>query len=125
VYLRIPVYVGATMEAALEEPRASTLNSYKRLAQSYANSATSEGAKMAEDRAVRGERLAHADYDELLRNRLAYGTPDVVAARLRDIGEQLGLSGFIIEPNVGGGIPRELVFASVQRFAREVAPQLR
>ena len=125
VYLRIPVYVGADAESALEEPRASTLSSYKRLAQSYANSATSQGAKMAEERAERGERLASADYDELLRNRLAYGTADQVAARLRDIGSELGLSGFIIEPNVGGGIPRDLVFASVQRFARDVAPQLR
>jgi hypothetical protein len=35
------------------------------------------------------------------------------------------LSGFIIEPNVGGGISPERVARSLHLFAHVVAPQLR
>jgi alkanesulfonate monooxygenase SsuD/methylene tetrahydromethanopterin reductase-like flavin-dependent oxidoreductase (luciferase family) len=73
----------------------------------------------------RSERLSALGYDGLLQGRLAYGTPDMVATRLRDLRETLGLSGIIMEPNVGGHIPSELVFRSVRLFAREVVPQLR
>jgi alkanesulfonate monooxygenase SsuD/methylene tetrahydromethanopterin reductase-like flavin-dependent oxidoreductase (luciferase family) len=125
IYLRIPVFVGETEEQAYEEPRASTLLSYRRLADSYARSAADAGTTTSEERAQRGDRLAHAGYDELLRNRLAYGTPDAVTKRLQEIRDQLGLSGFIVEPNVGGGIPRESVYRSVELFAKEVAPALR
>jgi alkanesulfonate monooxygenase SsuD/methylene tetrahydromethanopterin reductase-like flavin-dependent oxidoreductase (luciferase family) len=56
---------------------------------------------------------------------LAYGTPEAVTAKLRHLRDELGLSGFLIEPNVGAGIPREQVFRSVELFATEVAPALR
>ena len=73
----------------------------------------------------RSERLSALGYDGLLQGRLAYGTPEMVAARLRDLRETLGLSGVIMEPNVGGHIPRDLVFRSVRLFAEEVVPRLR
>ena len=125
VFLRIPVYVAETPAQAYEEPRASTLESYSRLAVRLARSAGAAGAAPSEERAERAERLAGADYDEMLRNRLAYGTPEAVAGRLGELRDTLGLTGFLIEPNVGGGIPRERVFNSVQLFASEVAPRLR
>jgi alkanesulfonate monooxygenase SsuD/methylene tetrahydromethanopterin reductase-like flavin-dependent oxidoreductase (luciferase family) len=125
VYLRIPVYVAATEDAALEEPRASTMQSYKRLAESYVKSAGTTGTVAAEGRAARGESMLAAGYDELLRNRLAYGTPEMVATRLKQLRDDIGLSGFVIEPNVGGSIPRPQVFESVRLIATEVAPALR
>jgi alkanesulfonate monooxygenase SsuD/methylene tetrahydromethanopterin reductase-like flavin-dependent oxidoreductase (luciferase family) len=125
VYLRIPVYVGDTAEAAYNDPMTSTMQSYKRLAESYANSAEVSGARTSEERAARGDRLSSTGYDELLENRLAYGTPDVVARRLADLRDDLGLTGFVVEPNVGGAIPREKVFRSVELFGSEVAPKLR
>ena len=73
----------------------------------------------------RSERLAAVGYDGLLQGRLAYGTPDMVAARLRELQATLGLSGVIMEPNVGGHIPPDLVFRSVRLFAEEVVAQLR
>jgi hypothetical protein len=45
--------------------------------------------------------------------------------RLRSVQQALGLSGFIIEPNVGSGIPPERVARSLHLFAHAVAPQLR
>jgi alkanesulfonate monooxygenase SsuD/methylene tetrahydromethanopterin reductase-like flavin-dependent oxidoreductase (luciferase family) len=73
----------------------------------------------------RSQRLSGLGYDGLLQGRLAYGTPDMVATRLRELQETLGLSGIIMEPNVGGYIPPDLVFRSVHLFAQEVVPQLR
>jgi alkanesulfonate monooxygenase SsuD/methylene tetrahydromethanopterin reductase-like flavin-dependent oxidoreductase (luciferase family) len=125
VYLRIPVYVAATAEAAMEEPQVSTLQSYRRLAESYAKSAYTEGTNTTEERAERGERLLGAGYEELLRNRLAYGTPDTVVRRMLELRDDIGLSGFVVEPNVGGSIPRAKVFESVRLLATEVAPALR
>ena len=83
------------------------------------------GTTASEERVERAERLTGVGYDELLRGRLAYGTPEMVATRLRELQATLGLSGVIIEPNVGGHIPPELVFRSVRLFAQEVVPQLR
>jgi alkanesulfonate monooxygenase SsuD/methylene tetrahydromethanopterin reductase-like flavin-dependent oxidoreductase (luciferase family) len=125
VYLRIPVYVGDTADAAYNDPMASTMQSYQRLAESYANSAEVSGARTSEERAARGVSLANTGYDALLENRLAYGTPDVVTRRLSDLRDDLGLTGFVVEPNVGGGIARDKVFRSVQLFAEQVAPALR
>jgi alkanesulfonate monooxygenase SsuD/methylene tetrahydromethanopterin reductase-like flavin-dependent oxidoreductase (luciferase family) len=125
VYLRVPVYVGDTEEAAYNDPMASTMQSYQRLAESYANSAEVSGARTSEERAARGVSLATTGYDALLENRLAYGTPEVVARRLTDLRDDLGLTGFVIEPNVGGAIPRDKVLRSIELFGARVAPALR
>ena len=47
------------------------------------------------------------------------------AERLTQLRQELGLSGVVIEPNVGGGISRDQVWRSVHLFAQEVAPRLR
>ncbi|HLF76361.1 MAG TPA: LLM class flavin-dependent oxidoreductase [Dehalococcoidia bacterium] len=123
VFVRIPMYVAETAEAAYEEPRESTLTNYRQRGEGY--SSRSQGAGSVEERAEFARRIAGSDYDELLRTRLAYGTPDAVARRLADLRDELGLAGFLLEPNVGGGISRERVFKSVRLFAEQVAPLLR
>jgi len=125
VFLRIPVYVAPTMERAYAEPQASTMRSYQRLAKQFARTAGAAGTTASEERLERAERLAHVRYDDLLRDRLAYGSPSMVVEKLQDLRDTLGLAGIVIEPNVGGGIPRELVLQSVCLFAEEVAPRLR
>jgi alkanesulfonate monooxygenase SsuD/methylene tetrahydromethanopterin reductase-like flavin-dependent oxidoreductase (luciferase family) len=64
-------------------------------------------------------------YDDLLHDRVAYGTPDMVVERLRQLRDELGLLGVIIESNVGGHIPLGRVLHSIRLFAQEVAPKLR
>lgn len=124
VMLRIPVYVAATLEQAYQEPRESTMHSYRRLANTFADSAGKAGARTSEDRAARAQRLGSVTYDDLLRDRLAYGTPTMVAERLNQLRDSLGLSGILIEPNVGGHIPFALVLKSLHLFAHEVLPTL-
>src|SRR5262249_57609501 len=83
------------------------------------------GTTVTEGRAGRATRLSQVSYEDLLRDRLAYGTPDMVVERLKQLRDELGLSGVVIEPNVGGGMSREQVSRSVRLFAQEVAPRLR
>jgi alkanesulfonate monooxygenase SsuD/methylene tetrahydromethanopterin reductase-like flavin-dependent oxidoreductase (luciferase family) len=122
VYIRIPMYVAPTAEEAYEDPRESTVANYRRRGEGYAS--RTEGAGTDEERAEFARRLFASDYDDLLRTRLAYGTPDAVAKRLSSLSDELGLSGFLLEPNVGGGIPRDKVLRSVRLMAEQVAPAL-
>jgi alkanesulfonate monooxygenase SsuD/methylene tetrahydromethanopterin reductase-like flavin-dependent oxidoreductase (luciferase family) len=125
VYLRMPIYVAETAAQARSEPEESTVRSYRRLSENLAASAGDAGTTGSEERAERAERLSHVTYDELLRDRLAYGTPDMVVERLTQWRDQLGLSGVIMEPNVGGRMPLERVLTSIRLYAKEVAPRLR
>ena len=124
VFLRIPVYVGETDEQAYSDAEESTMRSYRRMAQNFLNSATVAGATPDEERVQRGQQLSAITYEDLLRDRLAYGNPDTVTKLLREIIDELGLDGVVAEVNVGGGIAKEKVLASVKRFATEVAPAL-
>ncbi len=125
VFLRIPVYVGETDEQAHADAEESTMRSYRRLAQNFLNSASVAGATPDEERIERGQRLSAITYEDLLHDRLAYGSPDTVTKLLREICDELQLEGLVAEVNVGGGIARDKVLASVRRFAIEVAPALR
>jgi alkanesulfonate monooxygenase SsuD/methylene tetrahydromethanopterin reductase-like flavin-dependent oxidoreductase (luciferase family) len=125
VYLRIPVYVAETAARARSEPEASTMRAYRRMASSFASSVGRAGTTSSEDRAERAQSLAQVTYDDLLQNRLAYGTPDMVVERLYHLQEELGLSGVIMESNVGGHVPLENVLNSIRLYAQEVAPKLR
>ncbi len=125
VFLRIPVYVGETDEQAFADAEDSTMLAFRRLAQSFLISATVAGATPDEERVQRAQRLSAVTYKELLRDRLAYGSPDTVSRQLRETIDELGLSGVVAEVNVGGGISKDKVLASVNRFATEVTAALR
>jgi len=122
VRLRLPIYVAETLDRALADPQPSIMPYYERLRQGYLRSP--QGFESAE-RTVRAAQLATLTYEEVLQERVVFGTPRHVADRLRTLQQAVGLSGIIIEPNVGGGISPDLVAHSMRLFAQEVAPQLR
>jgi alkanesulfonate monooxygenase SsuD/methylene tetrahydromethanopterin reductase-like flavin-dependent oxidoreductase (luciferase family) len=122
VVLRLPIYVAATMERALSEPEDSAMHHYMRLRQALLRSAT---AAEGDARATRAERLTTLTYEDVVKERVVFGTPERVAKRLRTLQESLGLSGFIMEANIGGRIPPESVLQSIRLFGQEVAPELR
>jgi alkanesulfonate monooxygenase SsuD/methylene tetrahydromethanopterin reductase-like flavin-dependent oxidoreductase (luciferase family) len=122
VMLRLPIYVAPTMERALSEPENSTMHHYTRLRQALARSASAAEGDM---RATLAERLTSMTYDDVVRDRVVFGTPDLVAQRLQTLQETLGLSGFIMESNVGGRIPPQAVLQSIRLFGQEVAPKWR
>jgi alkanesulfonate monooxygenase SsuD/methylene tetrahydromethanopterin reductase-like flavin-dependent oxidoreductase (luciferase family) len=123
--LRIPVYVAETDQRAASEAEESTMRSYRRLADTFARSAGESGTTASEERAERGRRLANVTYEELLRDRVAYGNPDTVREKLAGIVAEMGLSGVIAEMNVGGMIPRERILSSLRLFCERVIPPLR
>ena len=125
IYIRIPVFVGKSQQEAYEVAEESTMRSYRRLAQNFSRSAASAGTVASEERVARGERLSTVTYEELIRDRLAYGSPQDVAGLLKDITGEMGLSGIVAETNVGGLIPREKVAESINLFCEEVVPALR
>ena len=125
IYIRIPVFVGKSQQEAYEIAEESTMRSYKRLAQNFSLSAASAGTVASEERVARGERLSTVTYEELIRDRLAYGSPQDVAGLLKEITGEMGLSGIVAETNVGGLIPREKVAESINLFCEEVVPALR
>jgi alkanesulfonate monooxygenase SsuD/methylene tetrahydromethanopterin reductase-like flavin-dependent oxidoreductase (luciferase family) len=68
--------------------------------------------------------LASLTYESALQDRLVYGTPDAVANRLKELRDELGLSGVLMEPNVGGLLSPERLDDSIRLFGQAVAPQL-
>jgi hypothetical protein len=73
----------------------------------------------------RAARLATLTYADVLQTRVVFGTPTRVTERLSTLRHEVGLSGIIMEPNIGGRIPHELLLHSMRLFTQEVAPSLR
>src|SRR5262249_39633329 len=104
VRLRLPIYVAESMEKARSEPHASALPYYERARQAYLRSVqTFESAA----RAARAMQLATLTYEDVLHTRVVFGTPRHTIERLNTLRYEVGLSGIIMEPNIGGRIPRE------------------
>ncbi len=124
-YVRMPIYVGESMEQVRADTEESTMRAFRRTADTYIRTVEAEGANATEERRQRAEQLLNTTYDDLLVDRVAYGTPQQVAERLIEIRDQLGLTGVIMEPNVGGSVPAERVQNSIRLYAEEVGPALR
>ena len=125
VFLRVPIYVAETDDQGIGDPEESTMRSYRRLGDLFGISAGAAGTTVSEERRERAERLANVTYDDLLKDRLAYGSPDTVVEKLIQLRDRIGLDGIIMEPNVGGGLTVPQVLNSVRLYAQEVAPKLR
>jgi alkanesulfonate monooxygenase SsuD/methylene tetrahydromethanopterin reductase-like flavin-dependent oxidoreductase (luciferase family) len=122
VFLRVPVYVADTDEAARAEPQHSIMQFYRQLGEQLEASASTAGSRAVEQRDVRGRRLREITFDEVLRDKVIVGTPERVTSRLRMLKEELGLDGILAELNSGGLTPRAGVLHSLQLLCREVMP---
>lgn len=125
VFLRVPIYVGDDYERGIGEPEESTMRSYRRLAETFRQSASAAGTTISEERQERYERLSEVTYEDLLKDRLAYGDPEAVTNKLLNLKNELGLSGVIMEPNVGGQLTAQQVLNSIRLYGQEVGPKLR
>jgi len=123
VGLSIPVYVAETDRQARDEAEASTMHFFRAIARALRRS---DGAstETAEAREGRAERLAEISYDEALRERAVYGSPESVTDRLLELRETLDYSSLSVWMNAGGQIPHERVIRSMRLFTERVAPRL-
>lgn len=122
VSLRVPVYVAETKEKALSEPEESFMRQFKRLGSQLSRSAASAGADPREERAERAQQLASLTWEQVLREKVAVGTPEMVVDKLHEMKETLGLSGVVAEFNAGEMLPREAVASSLRLFCEKVMP---
>lgn len=121
VMLRVGIYVAEDKERAFSEPRDSTMSFYHRVREGLLQTAGAFGGEL---RAQRAQNLASLTYESALQDRLVYGTPDAVTNRLRELRDELGLSGVLMEPNVGGLMTPDRLEHSIRLFGQEVGPQL-
>ena len=114
IYLRIPVYVGETPQAARREPEASIMPFYRELGAQIAKTAAAGGVLEGENRGARAEALLSVTYEETLAQKVIVGDPGEVATRINELKATLGLDGILAEMNCGGLIPHEKVMTSIR-----------
>ena len=122
VYLRVPVYVADTDEAAREEPRESILHLLRTIGANLAASANL--GQRPRDREPR--RARRQDDVDRLRGGAARAHDRrhaaKVIARLKQLEEQLGLDGILAELNPGSRIPHTQVMTALRLLCEEVIP---
>jgi alkanesulfonate monooxygenase SsuD/methylene tetrahydromethanopterin reductase-like flavin-dependent oxidoreductase (luciferase family) len=121
VSLRLPVYVAETRERALSEPEASFMRQFRRLGSQLERAATAVGADERANRTERAEQLTALTWDDVLEEKVAVGTPDMVAERLSRMRDELSLTGVVAEFNAGEQLSPQLIGQSLRLFCKEVA----
>ena len=92
---------------------------YNRIRQGLLQTAGAFGGEL---RAQRAKTATTLTYESALQDRLVYGTPDAVANRLQELRDELGLSGVLMEPNVGGLLSPDRLDNSIRLFGQDGAP---
>ncbi len=123
VFLRAPVYIAESDQAARDEPEESIMYFYRYLGERLQDSASRAGVRAVEDRAARGQRLQTISYDEALRDKIIVGSPERVTDRLLSLREKIGLDGILCEMNCGTKIPHARVMKSLQLLCEKVMPR--
>jgi alkanesulfonate monooxygenase SsuD/methylene tetrahydromethanopterin reductase-like flavin-dependent oxidoreductase (luciferase family) len=108
------VYVAETREQPLAEPEACVMKFYR---------AFSERVGTLAERAESARRLRAITYEDVLREKIVVGTPEMVVDRLRELQAELGLGGILAELNCGNLIPQARVRKSLQLLCEEVMPR--
>jgi alkanesulfonate monooxygenase SsuD/methylene tetrahydromethanopterin reductase-like flavin-dependent oxidoreductase (luciferase family) len=119
IALRIPAYVAETAERARSEPEATTMHAIQYGASELSPSAANQ------EIADRLQRMASVPYDDILKQRLMYGTPEAVTERLQHYHEELGISSVVLEMNYGGQIPYDRVINSMRLLTEKVVPKFK
>jgi alkanesulfonate monooxygenase SsuD/methylene tetrahydromethanopterin reductase-like flavin-dependent oxidoreductase (luciferase family) len=123
VGLRVPLYVAETAERAYDEPMASAMASMHGLGDRVAGSAAREGT--TGDWSAQAERLRRMNYEDWLRDKVVYGTPEAVVDRLQQLVEELELTQVLYEINYGRQIPYELQLKNLRLINERVIPQFK
>src|SRR5258707_808050 len=122
VYVSAPIYIAETEERARAEAEESVSHFYRLQYELIADSARRSGRQAFIDRA---ERLRTLTYADILGGNVIVGTPDSVAARLKQLQEEIGFDGILAESNCGGLIPHARVLNALRLLCQEVMPRFR
>ena len=122
VGIRLPVYLAETEAQAYEEPKESTTLSMQGIGQRVAASASREGT--TGNWQAESDHILNMTYDDWLRDKVVFGTPESVLDRLLGLTEELQLSHIVFENNLGRRIPHELQMRSLRLLVERVIPHL-
>ena len=122
VGIRLPVYLAETEEQAYEEPRESAQTSIQGIGQRVAASATREGT--TGNWQAESDHILSMTYDDWLKDKVIFGTPESVLDRLLKLTEELQLSHIVFENNLGRRIPYDLQMKSLSLLMDRVVPHL-
>ena len=122
VYVSAPIYIAETEEQARAEAEESVTHFYRLQYELIAESARRSGR---ENFIRRAEHLKKLTYADALRGNVIVGTPDNVAARLKELQQRLGFAGILAELNCGGLIPHSRVMNALRLLCQEVMPRFR
>ncbi len=64
-------------------------------------------------------------YDDWLKDKVAYGTPEAVVDKLQGLKEQLQLSQIVFDINLGRRIPHELQMNTLRLMTERVMPHFK
>ncbi len=121
--MRVPIYVAETAEQAYSEPKESTSAAIQAMGQRFAVSASRTGT--SGNWQNEADHILNMNYEDWLRDKVVYGTPDAVVDRLQELQEQLQLSQIVFENNFGRQIPYEHQMKSLRLVMDKVAPKLK
>ncbi len=122
VSLRAPVYIAETKEEAVSEPEESFMSQFRRLGSSISNYVASAGMPSQEEVNRRTQQLSSITWEEVQREKVAVGTPEMVIERLQEMKETLQLSSLTAEFNAGGLIPQQDIARSLRLFCEKIVP---
>jgi alkanesulfonate monooxygenase SsuD/methylene tetrahydromethanopterin reductase-like flavin-dependent oxidoreductase (luciferase family) len=123
VGLRVPLYVAETTERAYAEPRESTMMAVQGLGNRVAKSASRLGTTGDWD--AQAEHIRHMTYEDWLRDKVAYGTPEAVVDRLQQLRDELDLTQLLYEINYGRQLPYELQLKNLRLINEQVIPRFK
>jgi natural product biosynthesis luciferase-like monooxygenase protein len=123
VYLRIPIYAAPTDQEALDEPRES-ITHYIRMQAEVQRAGVGRDAVASAHRHAQAERMRAMSYDEILRTRVAFGSPGRLVERLAELRDALELDCIVAELNPGALIPVDRVKRTLRILSHEVMPAL-
>src|SRR5271170_87515 len=123
VFVSAPTYIAETEEHARAEPKDSIMHFYHEQANLLEGAAKLVDPETAARRMRRVHDLRARSYDDALQANVLIGTPETIAAKLKALQAEIGLSGILAELNCGGLIPHQQVVGAMQLLCEEVMPR--
>ena len=75
--------------------------------------------------AERIRRTANTPYEDVLRQRVVFGTPEEIVERFQGYQADFGVTGVVMEVNYGGRIPYDRVKNSLRLISEQVMPHFK
>ena len=122
VGLRMPIYLSEDPQKAHDEPKESALFSMGRLSDRVASYAEHVGT--TGNWGKEADVVKNMTYDDWVRDKVAFGTPEAVTEKIQGLTELLGLSQIMFEVNFGNQIPLENQLNSLRLMMQKVTPNL-